>query len=321
MERKRYLDVAKGIALILVIWGHAGMEVPRLGTAIIQFHMPLFFMASGYLFKNTQEATCNKILKKAKRLLIPYFIFSVVYLFLGAVRDLLLHQSVDITESFSLLFYWNDNVVRLGTPMWFLPVLFFTDVIYILIKKYADRYSTIICVVLAVIAFVWMPVLPFGLRISCIGLLFFMIGDRSKDLFSYFESNRLLSLATGIELLVLEYILAKYNPGVNLYRYSFGVSWVRYVFLAIIGAFGVIFMGGGIKTNKILEWASKQSLFILATHFIILAAINCVVSGLELGWIKGVIITILCLLIEFFIIGVVKKMKVLDGFSRMLGIM
>lgn len=55
MERKSYLDVAKGFDLLLVVWGHAGMGVPGLGTAIIQFHMPLFFIVSGYLFKNMQN--------------------------------------------------------------------------------------------------------------------------------------------------------------------------------------------------------------------------------------------------------------------------
>lgn len=320
MERKRYLDVAKGMALILVIWGHAGMSIPGLGTAIIQFHMPLFFVVSGYLFKNTQGTIRNRIVKKAKRLLVPYFIFSVVYLSFGVIKSFLLHQSVNVAELISLLFYLNGNVVRIGTPMWFLPVLFFTDVIYTLIKKTENKYTIIICIVLAVVAFEWMPILPFGLRISCIGLFFFMIGNCSKSLVDYFEGNRSLSVVVGIALLVLEFAFAQYNPGVNLYRYSFGVSWVRYILLAVIGAFGLIFIGGGIESNKILEWISKQSLFILSTHFIIIMLIDAIFSKLGLEWASGIFITALCLLVEVLVIMGIKKFKWLKVFGSKLGI-
>ena len=321
MERKRYLDVAKGIALILVIWGHAGMSIPGLGTAIIQFHMPLFFVVSGYLFKNTHERMKDRIVKKAKRLLVPYFIFSVVYLSLGVIKGFLLHQGVNVVELISLLFYLNGNVVRMGTPMWFLPVLFFTDIIYTLIKKYESKYAIIICVVLAVAAFEWMPILPFGLRISCIGLLFFMLGDCSKGLVNCFEGNRLLSIAVGTILLVFEFVSAQYNPGVNLYRYSFGVSWVRYILLAVIGAFGLIFMGGGIESNKILEWISKQSLFILSTHFIILMLIDTIFNKLGVEWVNGAFITALCLLVEALVIMGINKIQMLECFRSKLGVM
>lgn len=320
MERKRYLDVAKGMALILVIWGHAGMSIPGLGTAIIQFHMPLFFVVSGYLSRNSQEAIGNRIIKKAKRLLVPYFIFSLIYLSFGVIKSFLLHQSVNVVELISLLFYLNGNVVRIGTPMWFLPVLFFTDLIYTLIKKTENKYTNIICIVLAVVAFEWMPILPFGLRISCIGLFFFMIGNCSKSLVNYFEGNRLLSVVVGIVFLGLEFTFAQYNPGVNLYRYSFGVSWVRYILLAVIGAFGLIFIGGGIESNKILEWISKQSLFILSTHFIIIMLINVIFSKLGLEWVNGIFITALCLLVEVLVIMGIKKIKWLNAFGSKLGV-
>lgn len=49
MARKRdtVLSVSKGIAIILMVAGHA--EAPELVTNFIYtFHMPLFFMAAGY---------------------------------------------------------------------------------------------------------------------------------------------------------------------------------------------------------------------------------------------------------------------------------
>ena len=45
-------------------------------TAIYTFHMPLFFLLSGLFFKPTVNLL-NLIIKRAKTLLIPYYLFSV----------------------------------------------------------------------------------------------------------------------------------------------------------------------------------------------------------------------------------------------------
>lgn len=172
---------------------------------------------------------------------------------------------------------------------------------------------------MAVVAFTWMPVLPFGLRIACIGVFFFMIGDYSKIFITRFEGRRWKSLTVGIVLLAAEYVIVQMNPGVNLYRYSFGESWMLYIILAIIGVFGVIF-AGGIAKSKWLEWISKQLLFILATHFILLVAINAVLGKFALGNMKGVIATVICLIAEYIAVMVIKRIKFLDKFSRLIGI-
>lgn len=45
--RKRWIDIAKGIGIILMVIGHA--DAPRLlKNWIYGFHMPLFFIIAGY---------------------------------------------------------------------------------------------------------------------------------------------------------------------------------------------------------------------------------------------------------------------------------
>lgn len=76
MEQKRnqLLDVAKGVAIILVVWGHALQQYSGLDnhTALnswverflISFHMPLFMLISGYLFYfSLQRHTESEIVK------------------------------------------------------------------------------------------------------------------------------------------------------------------------------------------------------------------------------------------------------------------
>lgn len=48
--RDHTLDCMKGIAIILMVLGHAGPKFVQVGRFISLFHMGLFFMISGYLW-------------------------------------------------------------------------------------------------------------------------------------------------------------------------------------------------------------------------------------------------------------------------------
>ena len=57
--------------------------------------MPLFFFISGYLFQEKKEESLISFIKrKAKRILIPYFVFAILslipyYLFAGNIQSTL----------------------------------------------------------------------------------------------------------------------------------------------------------------------------------------------------------------------------------------
>ena len=70
-KRIQYLDIAKAIGIILVIIGHISQN-EIITSVIYSFHMPLFFILSGYLYHKGN--TKNKI----KKILIPYFLFSII---------------------------------------------------------------------------------------------------------------------------------------------------------------------------------------------------------------------------------------------------
>ena len=46
-KRVEYIDIAKGIALFLVVWGHLVPDDSTVFRIIFSFHMPLFFILSG----------------------------------------------------------------------------------------------------------------------------------------------------------------------------------------------------------------------------------------------------------------------------------
>lgn len=50
-KRLDWIDIAMGIAIILVIVGHTVPNPSPLRHAIFSFHMPVFFILAGYTFR------------------------------------------------------------------------------------------------------------------------------------------------------------------------------------------------------------------------------------------------------------------------------
>lgn len=76
MTRNKELDAAKGLLIILVVFGHSGNKM--LHDVIFLFHMPLFFMISGMLISKEHLAKRSYFLTRIKRLMIPYYIYGMI---------------------------------------------------------------------------------------------------------------------------------------------------------------------------------------------------------------------------------------------------
>jgi fucose 4-O-acetylase-like acetyltransferase len=72
----QWIDIAKGIGIILVVIGHFinNKYFGGLKEYIYWFHMPLFFIISGMLYRQ-RKSFSNFAAKRFKQLLIPYCCF------------------------------------------------------------------------------------------------------------------------------------------------------------------------------------------------------------------------------------------------------
>lgn len=69
-------DIIRGILIVFVVIGHSGEGV--LHDIIFLFHMPLFFVLSGFLLEGDRAKEKEYLTYKAKRLLIPYVGYLLV---------------------------------------------------------------------------------------------------------------------------------------------------------------------------------------------------------------------------------------------------
>ena len=76
-DRILWLDTLKVMAIYLVVLGHIVSTTyqPNLKGIIYSFHMPLFFMISGYLNKDKR----NAIKANVFALIVPYVLLCVLY--------------------------------------------------------------------------------------------------------------------------------------------------------------------------------------------------------------------------------------------------
>lgn len=71
-KRIEFIDLAKGICILLIIVGHSGVEVDYPGLSAMR--TPLYLTLSGLFFKDYGGFT-NILIRKTNKILIPYSIF------------------------------------------------------------------------------------------------------------------------------------------------------------------------------------------------------------------------------------------------------
>ncbi|AYJ41454.1 acyltransferase family protein [Lactiplantibacillus pentosus] len=93
-KRIEWIDIAKGIAILAVVVGHTlgPYNGQFFGSLIFAFHMPIFFMLSGYLYH--PRPPIQECRRGAVNLLLPYLATAVLVLVVSAVARWLPHNPV-----------------------------------------------------------------------------------------------------------------------------------------------------------------------------------------------------------------------------------
>ena len=133
-KRLMGLDMARGIAIILVVIGHSGFISHNCNIWISSFHLPLFFILSGILTSirhEDEQPLSRSALQKARSIMIPYCWFSI-----GSV-------CLDILQVLLGNFKWSsvwEHVIQTLTlqgysVLWFLPVLYLAEMLLLSLYK------------------------------------------------------------------------------------------------------------------------------------------------------------------------------------------
>lgn len=283
-ERILWVDYSKVILICLVVFAHTPFVPHMLDTFICGFHMPAFFIISGYLHRQNPNILlgCKKCIH---RLIIPALVFSFVCYFLWLVNQIYFHQNQSICDlifkPFYGLFVYDGNY---ATPMcgviWFLVVLFMCFFILdITIKIYNNIKALLVLSLFCIIA---VSVLNyFNYRDFMYGFYF----QRAIVSFPYvalgyiFHQKNLLVTSfpnnsfsfKGIVYFVIYSFLVFINGRVGIYSCNFGKSVVLYYVTSIIGSLSLFYLMTIIKhSNSLIIKVSSGTIVILCIHQIMI---------------------------------------------------
>lgn len=156
-KRLDYLDMAKGLGMILVLIGHLQGDsiftfspyIQPLCVYIFSFHMPMFFIISGILLavKQDEIKPFKDIAKRRfKGIMVPYFWFSFFYILVvvtALVKGEVAYQTL-LVNLWYVLSGYGMNV------LWFLPALYLGELLFIILRrKIRDHRKFIAIVVLS----------------------------------------------------------------------------------------------------------------------------------------------------------------------------
>lgn len=281
-KRISYIDMAKGIGILLVVFGHSSFPTPAVNQWISSFHMPLFFLLSGILLTHTDAHTKpmrTLIQKKARTILIPYFWFCVLSILFTAILDTASFGSYLPNALMQMLVFYGISV------LWFLPALFFGEIIFLFIRKHSSAavtalISAFICLLAVFIAntYHFHYLIDFESPLSLLGaylisvvvrtgmaVTFLSLGYFSHPFFFKKEHTAVTYILLAVLFLGLNLYFAFKNGSVDLNNLVFH-DYRLYFPAAFCGGMFVICLAAALPAWKPLIATGQHSLIIMATH-------------------------------------------------------
>jgi acyltransferase len=178
-ERSAAIDVLRVLAIVAVAASHLWGESATLRTLTFSWHVPMFFFLSGYLW-TSGRSIAYEMRVRFKSLIVPFIAWSVV-LGLAIIVVLTVLEGSPLDGLFPTLM-GGAQARGLFAPYWFLPVLFFSAVLYRVLEKFGGVIAALIVGLVGLVAFYlwggWLAFwVPQGLAITLPVLLFLVAGQ------------------------------------------------------------------------------------------------------------------------------------------------
>jgi len=296
--REKWIDNAKGIAIILVILGHVGGGLDDIFSFkfVYGIHLVMFFLISGYTSK-IKTIDTNYVNSRFRRLMVPYFLTCLAVMISDVLNSCFIYHDRTIVTLTHLIdqdllrsFFASGSVTAFGTveigtrigAIWFLPAMFFASIAFqFMLNK--TRSSLKLGVISAALfaggvitaEFIW---LPFSIQSAMMAVIFIWIGYevRQRNILQklkwyHFVAAQIVLLA-GIWRGYCNISFANGTVGDMFLSVPVGIAGCILIYLlAVIDEKGVI-----------LEFFGRNSLLILCTHlFMLETRSHCMFSFLE----------------------------------------
>lgn len=306
-ERIRWIDITKGLLIIMVVFGHIfqSLPTPTYTTAfhvIYSFHMPAFFIISGFTL-NTATSFKTFFCKKIKHLMMPYLFFCLYITSLAVIKTL-----AGFYPAFPNIFTLDTFLINphsYFSILWFLPCLFISELIYHFLSKIdSELMQFIVCITCALSSLTYIRLgfypLPFMINSALFSLPFLYCGQRLKQSYNMSKIHFVVCLL----LFVIVNMIAEKSHYTAYLFFSLDISSLPiFVCTSVCGAILIIFISNQLHTCTTLEFLGHNSLYIYGLHFSILAVLQKIYLSNSLREIPCFIYFIILIFIAFLTIS------------------
>lgn len=256
-SKKQYfneINIMRGMAVLCVVIGHSfnPTETPTIlgfiKSFVYCFHMPAFFFISGFLEGSKRQNFCDKkqaIIKKARRLMIPYFFLTII----TAMLKLLFGVFARNPLNYSTLIV--DVLIGRNNPnggLWFLYALFVISVFGIIF----DRMDRLILMSVMLGVYV-LNLFIFKQSGYILGFFFsyawiyFMGGVVRKYIYDKVKKSKLMISMRGIVSTIVISIGYIFFAYIKIYKVE---SWILSSMITVIGVLLLFVISIQIEQNQ-----------------------------------------------------------------------
>ena len=284
-KRLSYIDIAKGFGIILVVIGHISSIPVIIRSFIYQFHMPLFFILSGFFYKEKYDDNPKPfVYSKIKTLYFSYVKYSIILLLSFCIISFFVLGTTFYSflgfAKVILFIILGIGGAPLGGILWFLRSLLLVSLLFVfmrfLLKKInIDNKKKDILLFIAVSGCL---IIGFRTHIqycnistSLVALFFYYVG------YLYKKYNNIIKMNEWIAFVCFAVVL--FSSFVNNIDMVFNSYSYKSLFIlsSLCGTYFILYICKSIKYKwGGVEYIGRNSLIIMAFHFFAFKLVNLI---------------------------------------------
>ena len=279
--KSKTVSILKAFGIFLLILGHSLDETSFLRHVLYGFHVPLFLILSGLVYKKSNLSLIDYVKYKFKKIMVPYYLFGIISIIIYLIVAKYIGETNPVSLSnciFGLIWSNGENgFMRWNLPLWFLPMFFVIQLFAFYFKKtnLSNKKLSIILVLNIIISIILYDIvkitnLPLCIETAVYLFPFYIIGiminqnlDFSKKII---VNKKVLSFLIMSIILVISIVLIYLNGIIDYVSDQYRI-YIIFMLLANLTCIPIIFLSYiiNVDSNK-LVFIGNNTLYILCIH-------------------------------------------------------
>lgn len=280
-SRIEFIDLAKGVCILLVILHHCGLGFYPLSM----LRMPLYFILSGLFFKD--YGIVETILKKINKLIIPIIFFYILGWSIYLLYCVLTGSNIK-EDPLAIL----HEKYFICNSIWFLMALFWLNIIYLVLLRTLKKDSFVFFGVVLISAFgYWLYTKdthpPFFIDSALFALPLFYFGAMIRKTSILYPSKYDKFLPAGIIIFgllgVLLCISVKGKAFIGFHTPTLRGNIIINYIACIALVLSFMFLAKMIKRVPFISYIGRYSIILLGVHASLVFILDLIINDFGLS--------------------------------------